>query len=131
MMGLHQRSVNVARFVLLDKLTANRAIHAAEYAEALVDFKERLVADLVSGAEQVMDTPVENLSKFTIDVDYPQSHLREYDEVIEMLELSVDENINLDAQAFRAYVKNEWSWTENFKNTMSNYKVGSFLSINK
>jgi len=39
-----------------------------------------------------------------------------------MMEMSVDENINLDSQSFKAFVKNEWAWSYNFAKTTTLYK---------
>jgi hypothetical protein len=38
----------------------------------------------------------------------------------------VDDVINLDSESFKAYVKNEWSWSKSFDVTATMYK--SFVS---
>ncbi len=131
MITMHQRSVNVSRNTLLDKLRENLEAHKTEYAEAVADYQERLLGDLKLAAKKVAKIKdVKDLQNFSFDLPYPQSHEREYTEIIEMLEMSVDENIQLDAQSFRAYIKNEWAWRSHFDATRASYKAaGSALSF--
>lgn len=128
-MNMRQRSVNVKRTELLEALRANLAVHRTEYAEALVDFKARLIDDLKLASKTVAKAEPVDLKYFNVRIVFPQNHEKEFLEVIEMLELSVDDNINLDSESFRAYFKNEWSWSNAFKTMNSSYKVGgSFLA---
>lgn len=128
-MNIRQRSVNVARSQLLEAIKKNREIHAAEYEVALVDFKTRLQEDLKAALEKVATKEPRDLSRFSVAVRFPQSHVQEYDDVIEMLEMSVDDTIELDSESFKAYIKNEWSWTNQFKAMTESYQVGgAFLS---
>lgn len=129
MMNLHQRSVNVNKQELLTKLRENLEIHKTEYKEALVDFKERLLSDLKKGVKLVDKTEAKDLEEFNIRISFPRSHESDYEEVIEMLEMSTDETIELDSQSFKAYIKNEWQWSVQFAATSNMYKTGSFLSV--
>ncbi len=128
---MHQRSVNVSRATLLEKLRENLELHKKEYAEAVADYQARLLADLKLAAKKVAKIhDVEDLQNFSFNLPYPQNHEDDFTQIIEMLEMSVDENIQLDAQSFRAYVKNEWSWRQSFAATSSMYKTaGSALSF--
>lgn len=129
MMNLNQRSVNVSRTELLTKLRENLVIHEREYAEALVEFKTRLEADLKLALKKVSkEEDPKKLLGFRFHLQAPQDHSNDYREVIEMLEMSVDENINLDSQSFRAYIKNEWHWRHAFLATKSSYgAIGASL----
>lgn len=131
MMNIRQRSVNVNRQELLKKLHENLELHRAEYQEALSEFKERLEADLQLALKRVKKTDdVLSLKNFSFNITFPQNHEKDYIEVIEMLEMSVDETINLDTESFRAYIKNEWVWNHSFKSTLMSYKsVGSSLTL--
>jgi transcription elongation GreA/GreB family factor len=129
MMNIRQRSVNVKRSELLTALRANLETHKEEYKQALIDFKLRLLEDLQAGVEKVNASEPKDLAKFNVQVMFPQNHEKDFMEVIEMLDMSVDDNINLDAESFRAYFKNEWSWTVGFRSLTESYKAaGSFLS---
>jgi len=129
MMNIRQRSVNVDRKVLLAALKKNLEIHRKDYEEALVECKARLEKDLAAALEKVKGiTNPRKLQSWSFRFQYPQSHVRDYEDVIEMLEMSVDEIINLDQESFKAYIKNEWSWSAGFALTKSMYSTdGAFL----
>lgn len=133
MMNIRQRSVNVSRLVLLEKLRENLELHRAEYQEALVEYHARLEEDLKLALKKVKNTDaadVESLKGFRFHVQFPQNHEQDYLDVIEMLELSVDENINLDSESFKAYIKNEWNWQHAFIAAKAAYAVvGSSLTV--
>jgi hypothetical protein len=131
MMNIRQRSVNVSRTELLAKLKENLEVHRREYQEALVEFKARLVDDLKLATKKVNKTEnVEDLKNFAFHIQFPQNHEQDYIDVIEMLEMSVDENINLDSESFKAYIKNEWNWQHHFRAAKMAYAtVGSALSL--
>lgn len=130
-MNIRQRSVNVSRIELLAKLKENLELHRKEYKEALVEFQTRLLEDLKLAHKKVSKvTDVEELKKFQFRTSFPQNHEQDYLDVIEMLEMSVDENINLDSESFKAYIKNEWSWSGGFAMAKALYStVGSSMSI--
>lgn len=131
MMNIRQRSVNVNRLELLEKLRANLALHKAEYAQALSEYQQRLIDDLKFAAKKVSKvTDPNELKNFRFSVPFPQNHEADYAEVIEMLEMSVDETINLDAESFKAYIKNEWHWQQQFSAAKMAYaSVGSSLTL--
>ncbi len=131
MMNLRQRSVNVSRKELLAKLKENLALHRQEYQEALVEFHTRLLEDLKLAQKKVSKIEnIESLKNFRFSVPFPQNHEKDYEEVIEMLEMSVDENINLDSESFRAYVKNDWQWKASFAAAKMAYATaGSSVSL--
>lgn len=118
MMTLHQRSVNVDRLELIEKLKQNLAIHRAEYQEALVECHRKLIEDLDVTLKKVskLENP-EKLRKFDFDFKFPPNHEQDYIDVIEMLEMSKDALINLDSSSFKAYIKNEWNWSHSFNAT--------------
>jgi len=118
--GLHSQSVNVSRLTLLSSLRENLEKHKADYAAAVINYRLALQADLTTALVQAND-PDSRLDKIRVDFSHPQSYASQYQQVIDMLEYSVDETINLDSQAFRAYVKDEWSWKGSFELTNSTY----------
>lgn len=119
-LGLNSQSVNVSRDKLLAALKANLTKHTKDYANAVINYRLALQADLTAALVQAND-PKSKLDKITVDFSHPKSYASQYQQVIDMLEFSVDETINLDSQAFRAYIKDEWSWKNNFELTNSTY----------
>lgn len=126
-LGLHSQSVNVSRAKLLGALKENLTKHVKAYAQAVIDYRLALQADLTEALNKSLD-PNSRLDKINVDFDHPQSYASQYQQVIDMLEFSVDETINLDSQAFRAYIKDEWSWKGSFELSNSTYasKASSF-----
>lgn len=119
MLTLHRQSVNVSRVQLLEKLKQNLVTHEAEYTEAVQDyqqvcklFSETLVQEIHEG----------NYKNVVFKIPAPQSHAQKYKDVIDMLEFSVDETIELDSTSFKAYYKNEWEWSAGFQDYSKSLK---------
>lgn len=129
MISMHQRSVNVSRVELLAKLRENLEQYRIDYAETLREYHTRLEADLKLALKKVQKTDdPRKLAKFAFSLPFPKNNTSEYTDIIEMLEMSVDENINLDSESFRAFIKNEWTWKLQFDTLKTSYGVvGSAL----
>ena len=115
----HSQTVNVSRQRLLEVLAANKVQHIIDYNDAVAGFKDEMIRVL---KEQLAKAESGELTKLQLILPQPESHEREYQEAIDMLEFSVDENIQLDSDLFRAYCKNEWSWSNSFNTLVGNYK---------
>lgn len=121
-LGIHSQSVNVDRKKLLAALKENLVKHLTAYHQAVIDYRVALQVDLTAALVQAND-PKSRLDKIKVDFAHPKSYASEYQQVIDMLEFSVDETINLDNQAFRAYIKDEWSWKAGFELSNNVYSV--------
>ena len=124
MLTANSKQVNVSRSELIEKLRINLEIHKKDFEEAMQGYRIKLHSDLydayIASAEHV--TP-EALQKIRVDFNYPVSHENDYNEIIAMMKMSVDENINLDMHSFKSYVLNEWSWSQAFNGLTSMYKT--------
>lgn len=119
MLSLRSRSVNVNRLDLIEAIKRGKDLHLQAYAEAQSDYQINVSVFLTEAVRRV------SLGDFTqvkIPFDPPVLRSAEYDEVIEMMEVSVDETINLDAESYKAYYKNEWPWTRSFLESAQMYK---------
>ena len=119
MQGTRNRSVNVSRVAMLEALKINLAAHKAEFEEAHRDYLAALKVKLDIAQVELAKG---NTTAAYIKIVAPVDHSEDYEEVIEMMEMSVDETINLDADAFRAYFKNAWSWKSSFDTASGMYK---------
>ena len=54
----------------------------------------------------------------------PIDQMREYDRIIKMLEMSMDDIIKRDERGFSQYVMDDWSWKANFLETTNPYTKG-------
>jgi hypothetical protein len=118
MISLHQQSVNVNRVALLGALRKNREAHITAFQEAVDGYQEAMLETLRNTTKKVKRGEVKELN---VRLPAPVSHEKDYTQVIEMLELSVDENINLSSDAFQAYFKDKWAWSEGFHALASSY----------
>ena len=109
-MHASSQSVNVKRVALLEILKANRAQHIQMYDRAVEGYKIEMVEVLEKALKEAKEGKMEFLS---IGLAQPQNHRKEYDQVIDMMEMSVDEVINLDSHSFQCYVKDQWNWSSN------------------
>lgn len=118
MFNMRTQSVNVSRLQLLSVLKTNLKQHLADYEKALQGYQLEVVETLEATLARVREG---DFSKVTVSVQKPESHEQEFLDVIEMMEMSVDETINLDRDAFRAYIKNDWPWSQQFSAISASY----------
>lgn len=125
MLNLRNKSVNVSRSSLLIALRQNLELYREMYQEAVADYKVKLKFELEDALKMVSTASFEakDAKSIKIDLHPPVDHSNDYIEVIEMLEVSVDENINLDVESFRAFFKNEWSWSAPFDTAFAATKI--------
>lgn len=103
--------VKVARGALLERITVNRDGHRAAFEKALEEYRLAVVAELEDWLKRARAG--ENVARRTVLVQ-PQDRTADYNRVIDMLEMSVDGEITLDAQSFARYVRDEWEWKDQF-----------------
>lgn len=58
---------------------------------------------------------------FHVNAEKPEDHLKDYDQVIDMLEMATVSELELDRAEFTRYVRDEWDWSAKFTATTSNY----------
>lgn len=119
-LSLHSQTINVSREKLLAALEENLSKHQKAYEQAVIDYRKALQADLTAALIQAND-PNSKLSDIKVDFKHPISYASQYVQVIDMLKFSEDATIQLDSDAFRAYVKDEWSWKSGFEMTRQLY----------
>jgi hypothetical protein len=124
MMNQHHRSVNVKRTDLLLALHNGLDAHRKQYAEAVQDFRAKVLRDLKAKTKEVTKATDAQLVKVqTLHIVAPQNHEQEYLEMIDLFEVSIDEHINLDHQSFKSFFKNEWPWKQQFEISAMSYKA--------
>ncbi len=129
-MTLGHRVVNVDKYELLEKLKENLEIHKKDYLEAVEGYKIKLLEDLTAAKAAVEGLQAAELKGLqAVTFNFPVSHEADYVEVIDMLEVSTDEEIELDSTSFRAYFKNEWNWSRGFEMTANLYKTFNSRSV--
>jgi len=106
------KDVTVKKDQLLEKLKANKAEHRKIFEEALEGYRKRVINLLTTHLEAAKAGKKVNLHDF--DLYQPQDQTKDYDRAITMIEMSVDDNITLTENDFRAFVMDDWNWQHNF-----------------
>lgn len=129
------REVKVRRDELLVKIRENRIKHVAEYDEAVAGYKEA-AAEAIDSATAKLKRQVEELragevialTAVMFNLRVPQNHSKDYDQVIAMLEMSVDDELSIRSDEFACYVMDDWDWKGDFLDVSNSYKSSSSSS---
>lgn len=124
-----QQSVNVKRSELLEVLKKNREQHKLDYKEAVEGYRGAKIKALEDALEKVKTEEKPEKISLNVSLNRPVNYINEYNQVIDMLEMSVDEFIKLDTDSFQAYIKDNWSWKRSFMSSNATYMAsGKFLN---
>lgn len=105
------KTVTVRKEDLLERVEANRARHRDIFEKALEGYRNRAVELLEEHIERIRDGKVE---KVHVILPRPEDHTDDYDRVIEMINMSVDDELELDEREFSQYVQDNWMWKNEF-----------------
>lgn len=105
---------------LLKVLRENRDKHHAIFVEALDGYRKRVVEEL-----EARLTAAKSGRKFdaVIALAQPEDHTDDYDTVIGMLEMDKSDEVELDQQQYKQYVRDQWGWQGRFLGTNAAYSV--------
>jgi hypothetical protein len=112
------KTVRLRKSELLEKLGANRDKHKEIFLEALDGYKKAIIDALES---RLADAKAGKRIDTYINLEQPIDQTKEYDRVITMLVMSLDDEIELDERQFAQYVMDDWSWKSQFLATNSVY----------
>lgn len=123
MMNAREKAITVNRLKLIEQLKLNKAQHVADYEEAVIGYKIKLIEDLKAKLHQVSEATNEDALKIqAVPFNPPRSYEKEYDDAILMAEWTESDTIQLDQTTFKQYVQNEWSWSQSFDVMATSYK---------
>jgi len=109
--------VTVNKAELLEKVKENRSKHRQIFEDAQIKYRELVIEELDL---MLKDAKKGRKIKRWIGLPEPEDHTDDYDRVVRMLEMSVDENVTLRAVEFDNYVMDQWGWNASFAaNTVS------------
>ena len=116
-------AVNINRLELLDIVKKNRELHIAEFQEAIVGYKEKVVEVAKNNLRLAKTGDLAKIAAGTRSLPTaPISYENEYTKAIRMLEMSVDEIISVEEDVFNQIVLDEWSWKRSFMAATAMYK---------
>lgn len=97
-------------------IAENREAHRAMFLEAQGKYRARMVEEL---DRMLTDARTGRRIRRAVSMPEPEDHTADYDRIIRMLEMSVDDEIELDEGDFSRYVMDQWEWARSFaSNTM-------------
>lgn len=112
------QKVRINKEKLRDVVQENRNNHRDIFEKAIEGYRKAVINRL----EQMIDDAKANRKINTfVNLTQPEDHTEDYDQVLEMLELSVDDTIELTHSEFAQYVQDRWSWSGKFMATSSEF----------
>jgi len=111
-------TVLLDRADLLEKVKHNYASHRQKFEEAVAGYKDAAVQLLQDHVERILANAPE---KVVVSLPWPEDHSEDYERVIEMLEWSEDDQLELNEHQFATYVLDQWGWQEGFTKTYAMY----------
>jgi|SRR5689334_5504119 len=114
-------TVKVVRTELLQKIEENRANHRALFLKAQEGYRRMVIEEL---DKMLSDAREGKPIRIAVALQAPQDHTDEYDNVIEMLKMSVEEHIEIAAHDFQCYVRDKWQWSAHTNFLNSTYAAG-------
>lgn len=138
------RKTKMKRLAALAKVQENHRKHVEDYREAFELYKVEVAAQLernkanfekesadllerVLGADLSKGQPAVGavLPAYILSFGHlkvPVSHAKDYEQVIMMLEMEVEDLIELDSDQFACFIMDDWDWKAEFRNTSEFYK---------
>lgn len=131
------KKTTVSRKALLEKVKENLKQHIEDYEEAFESYKLEATKALSKAKKTVLDgiealiarvnreekpVPIHIPTVSFADLVTPVSYAKDYEKVVTMLEMSVEDTIELDSEEFSRYVMDDWVWKQRFSETTMLYK---------
>lgn len=115
---MSMKEIKVKRTELLDAVRKNRETHRATFLKAQAGFRARVVEAL---DKMLADARAGIAYQVAVGLPEPRDMTKEYDCVIAMLEMSIDEFIDISQQEFSQYVLDQWTWKAGWETSNSLY----------
>ncbi len=110
--------VTVRKTDLLAALRENREAHRDIFNEACEGYQAEAIRLLEEHLQRIRQGKREQVY---VVLPVPADHTKDYDRVIRMVEMSVDDEIDLEANDFASYVMDDWRWKREFLTSNATY----------
>ncbi len=114
----NELTVKVNRDELLAKITANREHHRAIFEKALKAYRA-MVLELLEARIARIRLGKEIDLYFNLPV--PEDHTEDYDSVIDMLGMHQDSEIEISADDYSCFVRDDWNWKRAWADSTLSY----------
>ena len=112
------RSVTVQKDELREIIEHNREEHEAIFQEAVEGYRAQAVKLLEEHIERIRTGQLVNVH---VSMPRPVNHIKDYDRVLKMLKMSIEDVVEIDEDSFGAYVMDDWHWKDAFLASNSAY----------
>lgn len=112
------RIVTVNRDEFLLRVRENRNSHRGVFEEALGGYRSRLLAEF---ERRVRDLHRGRHVNQYIGLPEPEDHTDDYDRILAMAEMSIDDSLELTEDEFGMYVMDQWRWKQSFSDSTARY----------
>ena len=117
------RSVKVNKAELLKIVRDNQKKHIKEFDESVKDYKKAAIKIAKEHVELAKTGDLDSIAKIRAMPQKPTSYEKDYDRAIRMLELSVEEELEIESDVFNQLVLDEWQWKNMFVASGALYKT--------
>ena len=112
------RTVRINRDEFVAKVQKNRDAHRSVFEHALEGYRERWIEEL---ERRLQDVRRGRAIDQYFRLPEPENHTGDYDRVLTMARMSVDEVVELSEDEFAMYVMDQWAWKNDFARTATMY----------
>ena len=117
--------MNFDKQKLIDTIRSNKEKYEKEYLKVLDLYKACAIVMLANIMRQTDKLTENGLRRqaptINIHVNRPNLRIQEYENAIDMLLETIDDEIELDTYEFCQYIKDEWSWSNELKTLEEQY----------
>ncbi|GAB3862582.1 hypothetical protein GCM10028801_28330 [Nocardioides maradonensis] len=112
------RVIKVDRDEFVAKVQQNRDNHRAVFERALEGYRDRWIREL---EQRLHDVRRGRAIDQYFRLPEPEDHTDDYDRVLTMARMQIDDVIELSEDEFAMYVMDQWAWKSDFASTTSRY----------
>lgn len=113
-------AVRMNKETLIQIVTDNRTEHRSIFEEAIDNWQKEVVKRLETLVTEAKNQPPAQV-QIVVNLPKPEDHTSDYDRVLKMLELSLDNELELTDREFAQFVMDDWGWQKPFLTTSSMY----------
>ncbi len=113
------RTVKIDKDDFIGRVSVNRDNHRAVFEKALDGYQRRMIEELERRLRAVRrGRAIDQYFR----LPEPEDHTDDYDRVLTMAKMSVEDVIELTADDFAMYVMDQWHWKQTFTETTGFYR---------
>lgn len=114
-------TITVDKTRLRERVQQNRDAHREIFNQATEAFHDRYISEV----EKFLDDAKQGLRyELTIRLPRPEDHTADYDRVLEMIDMSVGDTMELEELDVAYYIQDDWAWKRAWVGSTLDYTNG-------